>query len=62
MTGAGAYFYLVWGIWLRHCLKEDQDDYALSWPSIFSLPDIVRAKKSNGHANGRTNGTAKKTI
>jgi len=74
MTGTGAYFYLVWGIWLRHCLNERQDEYELSWPSIFSLPDIVPSKslqarqgnaKSNGYGKGRSkksNGHAKKTL
>jgi dihydroceramidase len=44
MTGTGAYMSLVWGIWLRHCLNERQDEYELSWPRTFtSLPEIVRA-------------------
>jgi dihydroceramidase len=42
MTGVGAYFYLVWGIWLRHCLNGEQADYTLRWPSVLSLPDIVK--------------------
>lgn len=33
MTGTGAYFYLVWGVWLRHCLNQKQDEYDLYWPS-----------------------------
>jgi dihydroceramidase len=69
---------MVWGIWLRHCLNERQEDYELSWPSLFSLPDIVpsrenqtyekREKSVNGVSNGKTNGNglsnghAKKTI
>lgn len=40
MTGCGAYFWIVWGIWLRHCLNGKQDDYELVWPSLFSLPVI----------------------
>lgn len=76
MTGTGAYFYLVWGIWLRHCLNERQDEFELSWPSIFSMPDIVPAKtyrpvynnrNGNGTGNGNgasklSNGNVKKTI
>ncbi|KAI9677094.1 MAG: hypothetical protein M1817_006933 [Caeruleum heppii] len=43
MTGTGAYFYIVWAIWLRHCLSGKHDDYHLRWPSLlFSLPEIVR--------------------
>ncbi|KAI5290754.1 hypothetical protein KEM52_000355, partial [Ascosphaera acerosa] len=42
MTGIGAYMYIVWGIWLRHCLNGRQDDYQLVWPRLWSLPYIVR--------------------
>jgi len=43
MTGIGAYFYIVWGIWLRHCLNGRQKEYALRWPSLLtSLPQVVR--------------------
>ncbi len=47
MTGTGAYFYIVWGIWLRHCLNGKQDEYELKWPSlVFSLPVLVRRKEA----------------
>jgi len=69
MTGVGSYFYIVWAIWLRHCLNERQDEYVLKWPSIFYLPEVVplsEAEKSamyrksvNGYTNGYTNGHAK---
>lgn len=43
MTGTGAYIYITWGIWLRHCINGRQDEYELAWPSLFtSLPLIVR--------------------
>lgn len=42
MTGTGAYFYLTWGIWLRHCLNGRQEEYELYWPRIFVFPEIVR--------------------
>lgn len=43
MTGVGAYFYIVWCIWLRHCLNGRQDEYELVWPSLFtSVPSCVR--------------------
>lgn len=56
MTGTGAYFYVVWAIWLRHCLNNK--NYVLYWPSMFfSLPEVVPAKVasfSHGKgANGR---------
>lgn len=55
MTGTGAYFYIVWGIWLRHCLNGRQDEFELVWPSIWaSVPRVerVQAPKVNGHVNG----------
>lgn len=42
LTGTGAYFYIVWGIWLRHCLNGRQEEYDLIWPTLFSLPEVVR--------------------
>lgn len=45
MTATGAYFYLVWGIWLRHCLNGRQEEYDLKWPRVFSLPEIVHSKR-----------------
>ncbi|KKY27591.1 putative alkaline ceramidase [Phaeomoniella chlamydospora] len=52
MTGIGAYCYIVWGIWLRHCLNGRQDEYELYWPKIWILPEIRRASQveSNGQA------------
>ncbi|KAF2471995.1 alkaline ceramidase-like protein [Lindgomyces ingoldianus] len=58
MTGVGAYFYIVWGIWLRHCLNYRQDDYELVWPRLTSMPVVV--KHRTRHANGYHNGSAKK--
>lgn len=49
MTGTGAYFYIIWGIWLRHCLNGRQDEYTLKWPRILSLPEIVRTETANGN-------------
>ena len=53
MTGTGAYFYIVWGIWLRHCLNYRHDEYELYWPNWFTMPEVVKA-------NSIANGTAKK--
>lgn len=53
MTGTGAYYYIVWGVWLRHCLNGRQDEFELVWPSILgSLPKVERRREgavSNGH-------------
>jgi dihydroceramidase len=56
MTGTGAYFYIMWGIWLRHCLNGRQEEYSLYWPHVWSLPDVVKlsGKKHEMHANGDT--------
>ena len=49
MTGTGAYFYIMWGIWLRHCLNGRQEEYDLVWPTLWSLPEVVRTTKvANG--------------
>lgn len=40
------YFYITWGIWLRHCLNGRQDEYELVWPSTFtSIPFVVKRDK-----------------
>ncbi|KAJ9668705.1 alkaline ceramidase ydc1 [Coniosporium apollinis] len=61
MTGVGAYFYIIWGIWLRHCLNRRQDEYDLVWPRVIgSLPVIERRQTdSNGSLQ---NGTTKKDL
>ena len=50
MTGVGAYYYIVWGIWLRRCLNGQQDEFEMIWPSIMtSLPRVERRQSvSNG--------------
>lgn len=50
MTGVGAYFYIVWGIWLRHCLNGRQDEFVMVWPTtLTSLPRVERRPAfSNG--------------
>jgi len=47
MTGTGAYFYIMWGIWLRHCLNGRQEEYDLHWPRLLSLPEVVRTNQGN---------------
>jgi hypothetical protein len=64
MTGTGAYFYLVWGIWLRHCLNYRQDEYELLWPNWMTMPVVVKQQKpfSNGHTAGSAGKATKKTL
>lgn len=61
MTGVGANCYIVWGIWLRHCLNERQDEYEFVWPSIYHLPEIVRIESGNISNISVRNGFVKKT-
>lgn len=44
MSGIGAYMYILWGIWLRHCVNGRQDEYTLHWPRFYNWPDIVRVE------------------
>lgn len=62
MTGVGSYFYIVWAIWLRYCMTQSQDKYALRWPSVvFSIPEVVLREElkpaagSNGHLRATGN-------
>lgn len=56
MTGIGAYFQLVWSIWLRYCLDGRQGEYDLNWPTTFSLPEIVYVQGLNSSVNNGLDG------
>jgi len=64
MTGIGAYFYIQWGIWLRHCINGEQDQFKMVWPRLVtSFPTVERIKSErngvlNGSAKGMPNGVA----
>ena len=63
MTGLGGYCYIVWAIWLRHCLNGRQDEYKLHWPRLTTMPVVVKTRNTgNEHANGETNGHSKKEL
>jgi dihydroceramidase len=51
MTGYGAYMFIVWNIWLRHCLNYRQNEFELVWPRMFSMP-VVEHRKAGSHWNG----------
>ena len=61
MTGMGAYCYIIWGIWLRHCLNERQDEYEFVWPQLYRIPEIVRVKAEIASNGSSQNGQVKKT-
>jgi dihydroceramidase len=54
------YCYIVWGIWLRHCLNGRQDEFELVWPRILSVPVVVK-RDSKQAAAAAGNGHIKKT-
>ncbi|KAH0842805.1 putative Alkaline phytoceramidase [Fonsecaea pedrosoi] len=58
MTGIGAYCYIVWGIHLRHILNGDQEHFQMVWPSIFTLPEIVRVSDPPEKESSKANGAA----
>jgi dihydroceramidase len=63
MTGFGGYCYIVWGIWLRHCLNGRHDEFRLHWPRLTTVPMVVRTQNAtNGHTTGYTNRAAKKEL
>ncbi|KAJ5476416.1 Ceramidase [Penicillium sp. IBT 31633x] len=56
MTGIGAYLYIVWGIWLRHCLNNRQDEYHLRWAHFWQIPEVIRTSggpSENGVARAK---------
>lgn len=60
MTGIGAYCYLVWGIWLRHCLNKRQAEFKLVWPSFFVMPEIVRVGRQTDNSAASVSEAVKK--
>ncbi|KAI1304725.1 alkaline dihydroceramidase [Xylaria venustula] len=40
MTGIGAYYSIVWRVWIHRCLDGDEDKFRLYWPSVFYLPEV----------------------
>ncbi|KAE8391381.1 ceramidase [Aspergillus alliaceus] len=52
MTGIGAYLYIIWGIWLRHCLNKRQEEYRLWWPHFWNFPEILRSSFKDKRENG----------
>ncbi|KAI2616457.1 putative alkaline phytoceramidase [Hypomontagnella submonticulosa] len=41
MTGLGAYYYIIWRVWIHRCLDGDEDKFRLYWPSILSIPEVI---------------------
>ncbi|KAI2463658.1 putative alkaline phytoceramidase [Annulohypoxylon bovei var. microspora] len=41
MTGIGAYYYIIWRIWIHRILDGEEDKFRLNWPSIFRMPEVI---------------------
>jgi dihydroceramidase len=53
---------MTWGIWLRRCLNEQQDEFELYWPSLFtSFPVIVRTTRPGSALLTKANGVKTKS-
>lgn len=61
LTGLGAYCYIVWGTWLRHCLNRRQDEYEFVWPRLYHLPEVVRVQDPPATNDSLQNGFPKKS-
>ncbi|KAI1079398.1 putative alkaline phytoceramidase [Whalleya microplaca] len=53
MTGLGAYFYIVWRIWIHRCLDGDEDKFRLYWPSVFSMPEVIAIEDTPGQSSDK---------
>ena len=47
-AGKTAYYYITWGIWLRHCLSGHSDEYQLLWPRLLLSIPVVRQVERGG--------------
>lgn len=61
MTGVGAYCYIVWAVWLRHCLNQRQDEYEFVWLRLYHLPEVVGVKSVIDYDGSLENGPVKKS-
>lgn len=44
---SAAYYYITWGIWLRHCLEGHHEQYQLHWPRpLLSVPEVRKVEPS----------------
>jgi dihydroceramidase len=67
-TGIGAYYFIIWRVWLTQCLDGNEDRFMLQWPSaltsfpkVVPRPGYVPEANSNGHANGKARSKSRST-
>lgn len=68
-TGIGAYYFIIWRVWLTQCLDGNEDRFMLQWPSaltsfpkVVPRPGYVPKANSNGHANGKARSKSRSTM
>lgn len=68
-TGLGAYYFIIWRVWLTRCLDGSEREFMLQWPSpstsvpkVVSRPGYVPKQASNGRAKRVTRSTSKKDL
>lgn len=56
-TGLGAYYWVIWRMWLERCLDGEEGVFMLNWPSMFkSVPRILPRPRQGTRMNGNGNG------
>lgn len=71
-TSLGAYYFIIWRVWLEACLEGKEREFMLHWPSpftsvprVFPRPGHTAGANTNGHANGnghKASTSSKKTL
>lgn len=49
-TGLGAYYFIIWRVWLIRCLDAGETNFKLDWSSkVTSIPQVVPRTARDGH-------------
>ena len=38
---AGAYYFIIWRVWLIRCLDASEAGFKLDWTSMFKIPQVI---------------------
>lgn len=50
IRGQGAYYFIIWRVWLIRCLDAGEPNFHLRWPSTFtSVPQVVPRRAGEEH-------------
>lgn len=59
-TSLGAYYFIIWRVWLERCLDGKENEFMLSWQSTYrSVPRVVPRRGHVANGNGHSNGNGK---